>query len=62
MAAWLLKVTTYCSEDEGEGDNEYYGFLNLPRHCSPADISAAYKRLARVYHPDKHQVHQQRSS
>ncbi len=44
------------SEDEREGDNEYYGFLNLPRNSTAADITAAYKKLARIYHPDKHQV------
>ena len=42
--------------EEEQGDNEYYGFLNVPRNASNAEITAAYKRLARLYHPDKHQV------
>jgi len=36
-------------------DNAYYGFLNVPRCASTSEVSAAYKRLARLYHPDKHQ-------
>jgi len=43
------------SGDEEEQDNEYYGFLNVRRDASEAEITAAYKRLARLYHPDKHQ-------
>jgi len=36
-------------------DNEYYSFLNVPRNASEAEINAAYKKLTRLYHPDKHQ-------
>jgi len=36
-------------------DNKYYGFLNVPRTAEQSEITAAYKRLARLYHPDKHQ-------
>ncbi|XP_023330820.1 dnaJ homolog subfamily C member 11 isoform X2 [Eurytemora carolleeae] len=43
------------SSDEDPVDNEYYGFLNVPRNASNVEITAAYKRLARLYHPDKHQ-------
>eukprot|EP00088_Acartia_fossae_P053707 TRINITY_DN6127_c0_g1_i4.p1 TRINITY_DN6127_c0_g1~~TRINITY_DN6127_c0_g1_i4.p1 ORF type:complete len:594 (+),score=122.49 TRINITY_DN6127_c0_g1_i4:48-1829(+) len=42
-------------EEHIQQDNEYYCFLNVPRDASDADITAAYKRLARTYHPDKHQ-------
>ncbi len=35
-------------------DNEYYNFLNVPRTATEAEIAAAYKRLTRLYHPDKH--------
>ena len=44
------------SEDEASLDNDYYCFLNVPRTASDAQITAAYKKLARLYHPDKHQV------
>jgi len=43
------------SEDESAVDNEYYCFLNVPRTASDGQLSAAYKKLARLYHPDKHQ-------
>ena len=52
----------YISSDEDPVDNEYYGFLNVPRNASNVEITAAYKRLARLYHPDKHQVVNQRCS
>jgi len=42
-------------EESQQQDNEYYCFLNIPRDASTTDITAAYKRLARLYHPDKHQ-------
>lgn len=35
-------------------DNEYYAFLNIPRDASDEDITAAYKKLCRLYHPDRH--------
>ena len=35
-------------------DNAFYGFLNVPRNASSEEITAAYKKLARLYHPDKH--------
>ena len=35
-------------------DNEYYNFLHISRCASPEEITAAYKKLSRLYHPDKH--------
>lgn len=35
-------------------DNEYYAFLNIPRDASDEEITAAYKKLSRLYHPDRH--------
>ena len=37
-------------------DTAFYGFLNVPRNATGDEITAAYKKLARLYHPDKHQV------
>ncbi len=31
---------------------EYYGILGVPRNADQKDIKAAYRRLARKYHPD----------
>ncbi|XP_014218733.1 dnaJ homolog subfamily C member 11 isoform X2 [Copidosoma floridanum] len=44
--------------DEEEKDacfeEDYYTFLNIPRDAKPEEISNAYKRNSRLYHPDKH--------
>ena len=37
-------------------DTAFYGFLNVSRNANSDEITAAYKKLARLYHPDKHQV------
>ena len=33
-------------------DNEHYNTLGVPRNAAPDQIRAAYKKLARKYHPD----------
>lgn len=33
---------------------DYYGALGLERSCSAAEVRAAYRRVALLYHPDKH--------
>ena len=35
-------------------DSELYGFLHVSVHASQEEITAAYKKLSRLYHPDKH--------
>ncbi|XP_028049704.1 dnaJ homolog subfamily C member 11 isoform X2 [Monomorium pharaonis] len=42
------------SDQETTIEDDYYTFLNIPRNASPEDISNAYRRLSRLYHPDKH--------
>jgi curved DNA-binding protein len=31
---------------------DYYQILNIPKTASPKDIQKAYRRLAKIYHPD----------
>ncbi|KAJ5934135.1 hypothetical protein N7466_003682 [Penicillium verhagenii] len=31
----------------------YYTILELPRNCTPKEISASYRRLVLLHHPDK---------
>ncbi|XP_065163838.1 dnaJ homolog subfamily C member 11 [Atheta coriaria] len=35
-------------------EEDFYAFLNIPRDASKEDINNAYRRLSRLYHPDKH--------
>ncbi|OXA50582.1 dnaJ homolog subfamily C member 11 [Folsomia candida] len=35
-------------------EDDYYTFLNLPRNAKPEDIQMQYRRLSKIYHPDKH--------
>ena len=41
-------------------DRDYYAFLNLTAECSEDDIKAAYKRLALLWHPDRHKEEEAR--
>ncbi|XP_058987131.1 dnaJ homolog subfamily C member 11 isoform X6 [Musca domestica] len=44
--------------DEIDSDNEleenYYSYLNVPKEASAEQINNAYRKLSRLYHPDKH--------
>lgn len=42
-------------DEEGEQlEEDFYTFLNLPRNATQDEITSAYRRLSRIYHPDKH--------
>ena len=42
--------------DQNEDDrSSYYAALNVPRDASQEDVNRAYRKLASVFHPDKHQ-------
>lgn len=42
------------SDDENVSDEDFYSFLNVPKDASREEINNAYRRLSRMYHPDKH--------
>uniref|UniRef100_A0A023GL89 J domain-containing protein n=1 Tax=Amblyomma triste TaxID=251400 RepID=A0A023GL89_AMBTT len=35
-------------------EDDYYTFLNIARDATPEEITNAYRRLSKIYHPDKH--------
>jgi DnaJ-class molecular chaperone len=41
-------------EEEASGSSSLYAVLNVPRDAPPEDITRAYRKLAQVFHPDKH--------
>lgn len=45
-------------EEDGEHENpledDYYTFLNISKNATPEEITNAYRRQSRIYHPDKH--------
>ncbi|KAJ2798755.1 hypothetical protein H4R21_003802, partial [Coemansia helicoidea] len=36
------------------GELDYYAVLNLPRQASAENVREAYRRLSRIFHPDRH--------
>lgn len=48
--------------DEEENDYEYYTLLNVSRNSSPEEIRSAYRRLCRIYHPDRYQDPQKQAT
>ncbi|CAH1183672.1 unnamed protein product [Phaedon cochleariae] len=42
------------SDDESIIEEDFYSFLNIPKEASKEEINNAYRRLSRIYHPDKH--------
>jgi DnaJ family protein C protein 11 len=42
------------SDDENVVEEDFYSFLNVPKEATREEINNAYRRLSRMYHPDKH--------
>ncbi|XP_067005010.1 dnaJ homolog subfamily C member 11 isoform X3 [Anabrus simplex] len=42
------------NEDGAVIEEDYYAFLNVSRNATNEEINNAYRRLSRLYHPDKH--------
>ncbi|KAJ8920873.1 hypothetical protein NQ315_015666 [Exocentrus adspersus] len=42
------------SDEENVVEEDFYSFLNVPKEATKEEINNAYRRLSRMYHPDKH--------
>ena len=42
-------------EEAEENNTEYYTLLNVDRNATPEEVRSAYRRLCRIYHPDRYQ-------
>ncbi|KAJ8960802.1 hypothetical protein NQ318_020098 [Aromia moschata] len=42
------------SDEENVIEEDFYAFLNVPKEATKEEINNAYRRLSRMYHPDKH--------
>lgn len=42
------------SDEENVSEEDFYSFLNIPKEATKDEINVAYRRLSRMYHPDKH--------
>ena len=40
-------------ELSNEDQNEYYTLLNVPRTATAEEIRASYRKLCKIYHPDR---------
>ena len=45
------------AELEREGEHEYYTLLNVDLKATQEEIRSAYRRLCRIYHPDRSAMH-----
>lgn len=42
------------SDEENVSEEDFYSLLNIPKEATKDEINVAYRRLSRMYHPDKH--------
>lgn len=45
---------SYETDEEVVIEEDFYTFLNISKEASRDEINAAYRRLSKLYHPDKH--------
>ena len=41
------------AELEKEDENEFYTLFNVDVRATPEEIRSAYRRICRIYHPDR---------
>lgn len=55
MAGNTTNEDEILQELEDDDDLEYYTLLNIDKDATPEQIRSAYRKLCRLYHPDRHQ-------
>jgi hypothetical protein len=50
----LLRRDDATEEEKQDQGKNFYTFLNVAPNCSDEEIKAAYRRLALIWHPDRH--------
>ncbi|KAJ1821690.1 hypothetical protein LPJ56_001089 [Coemansia sp. RSA 2599] len=58
--ARLQELEHQAAEAAASDSADYYAALNVSRTASTEDIRDAYRRLSRIFHPDRHQSAEQR--
>lgn len=51
--SWLAVVVIFASVSVVYGGRDYYDVLGVPRDAEPRILKKEYRRLAKIYHPDK---------
>ncbi len=49
-------------EDEADDQYEYYTLLNVDKNATQDEIGRAYRRICRIYHPDRYQDPQKQAT
>mmetsp|Transcript_24415 Transcript_24415/g.62061 ORF Transcript_24415/g.62061 Transcript_24415/m.62061 type:complete len:715 (-) Transcript_24415:112-2256(-) len=47
-------ASSFLDEHDGQDTTAYYAILNVSKDATPDEITKSYRRLAQVFHPDKH--------
>lgn len=53
MSAEAEDLERELAELEKGEENEFYTLLNVDIRATPEEIRSAYRRLCRIYHPDR---------
>ena len=47
-------ASAFLDDEEGQDTTALYAVLNVPKTATQEEVTRAYRKLAQVFHPDKH--------